>query len=179
LDPKHFLTPEEEKKRYSYHQNDENDSGYREFLKPLFDLLRPALRPGMEGLDFGAGKSSALARLFEEEGFSVTRFDPYFFPDQKALARTYDFVFTSEVVEHFFFPRREWDLLHRLLCPQGVLGVMTSLYDPSKMDFEDWYYRKYPTHVSFYGESTLRWIQRHYGFSDLQILPPRTCCFQK
>jgi hypothetical protein len=47
--------------------------------------------------------------------------------------------------------------LDSLLEEGGWLGIMTNFYNNS-IDFEDWYYRKDPTHVVFYTEQTLEVI---------------------
>ncbi|MCC1498350.1 methyltransferase domain-containing protein, partial [Alcanivorax sp. 1008] len=73
----------------------------------------------------------------------------------------YDFVTCTEVVEHFHQPAREFERLTSLLTPTGVLAIMTSLLDDG-VDFHTWHYRRDPTHVSFYRQTTFNWIANHY-----------------
>ena len=63
----------------------------------------------------------------------------------------------TETAEHFYEPNKEFMRLDSLLEKGGWLGVMTNFYNDS-IDFEDWYYRKDPTHVVFYTEQTLEVI---------------------
>lgn len=168
--PEFHLDPEAEKTRYLTHNNDPNDADYRAFLARLWDELRPQLKVGVHGLDYGAGPGPALAATIEEAGFSVALYDPFFHPNQAALSTSYDFVTCTETVEHFSSPRTDFIRLHGLLKPGGWLGVMTGILD-DKLKFADWYYHRDPTHVSFYSEDTLRWIADWLGW---EVEFPRT-----
>ena len=84
-------------------------------------------------------------------------YDPIFFPNDYALKAQYDFISCTEVVEHLFDPAKTLNLIDLILKKSGWLGVMTKIYDKSII-FEDWYYRKDPTHVAFYSKQTLETI---------------------
>ena len=84
-------------------------------------------------------------------------YDPYFFPDKTLLERKYDFITCTETAEHFYEANKEFNRLDSLLKEGGWLGIMTNLYNDS-INFEDWYYRKDPTHVVFYTQQTLEAI---------------------
>mgnify|MGYP005653614021 CR=1 FL=1 len=45
------------------------------------------------------------------------------------------------------------DNFNELIINKGVIGLMTNFYTDDNL-FEDWYYRKDPTHVVFYCEET-------------------------
>lgn len=166
LHGRHRLSLKDERSHYELHENDVHDPRYRKFVSPLFDAVSGRLTPGATGLDFGAGSGPILATLFGEAGYATEKFDPFFWPDRRVLERTYDFVVTSEVVEHFNQPQLEFPKLRALLAPGGVLGIMTHLYD-SSIDFASWYYRRDPTHVVFYSKATFGWIARECSFSSL------------
>ena len=84
-------------------------------------------------------------------------YDPFFFPNKNVLLRKYKFITCSEVVEHFFNPYEEFDKINNLLDNNSWFGVMTTFLQRDDL-FEDWYYRKDPTHVAFYAKQTLEMI---------------------
>lgn len=149
--------------QYRLHRNDVNDQGYRRFLTKLVGPLAQRLPDGAHGLDFGCGPGPVGAVMLRERGFAVAEFDPLFAPDQTVLNRQYDFILCSEVFEHFHHPAREIARLDDLLKPGGWLGVMTGFEQPEQ-DFATWHYRRDPTHVVFYRETTLQWIADDRGW---------------
>ena len=157
LSSNHHLGPDEERDRYLQHKNDIFDSQYRKFLSALYNPLTHKLKTDMKGLDYGCGPGPALAEMFKENNFTIDIYDPYFFPDESLLKKKYDFITCTETVEHFYEPNKEFRKLDSFLETGGWLGVMTNFYNES-INFEDWYYRKDPTHVVFYTEQTFRTI---------------------
>lgn len=156
-DPQSFLRPEEELARYELHENDPADAGYRGFLNQLAAPLLARLAPGAQGLDYGCGPGPALAQMLREAGMSMQVYDPFYAPDRSVLARQYDFVTCSEVVEHFYHPLRSWRELAGLVRPGGWLGVMTALRTDA-VDFARWHYITEETHVMFYAPQTIRFL---------------------
>lgn len=159
----HRLSQADEEHRYRQHRNEVDDPAYRGFLEPLAEEIHKRVPLQSSGLDFGCGPGPALAALLAERGHKVELFDPLFYPDASSLSRTYAFVVTSEVVEHFYEPRKEFARLKGMTEPGGWLGVMTLLYRPD-VDFAEWYYPRDPTHVVFYSKKTFEWIAGEYGF---------------
>ena len=167
-DPESRLSPVEEKERYSLHNNDVNDHDYRKFLSKLHDPLIKKLKKESRGLDYGCGPGPALASMLREEGFSVDIYDPYFFPDESYRDKEYDFITCTEAAEHFYEPQKEFNKLDQVLADKGILGVMTNFYEDT-INFEDWYYRKDPTHVVFYTVKTLQCIAEERSWkADIQ-----------
>lgn len=167
-DPKSRLCPQEEKERYSLHNNDVEDPEYRKFLSKLYDPLIKKLKKESRGLDYGCGPGPALASMLREEGFSVDIYDPYFFPDESYRDKEYDFITCTEAAEHFYEPQKEFNKLDQVLSDKGILGVMTNFYEDT-INFEDWYYRKDPTHVVFYTVKTLQCIAEERSWKvDIQ-----------
>ena len=103
--------------------------------------------------------------MLVEAGHEMHLFDPIFAPDEGAgvLSRTYDFVTCTETVEHFHNPRAEFRKLHALLCPGGWLAIMTN-FQRDDSQFAQWHYRRDPTHVTFYRETTFRIIAAESGW---------------
>ena len=157
LDQKHYINTIEEKKRYLEHNNMVDDNHYRAFLSRLSAPLKEKLSPKSKGLDFGCGHGPALADILRSEGFDMDLYDPFFFPNKDIFSKQYDFITSSETVEHFFDPFKEFDTLNNLLAPKGWLAIMTSFLTTDDA-FEDWYYRRDPTHVVFYTERTFEVI---------------------
>lgn len=162
--PQSRLSATEERRIYELHDNNPQDPGYRRFLAKLAEPLASRLPPGAEGLDFGCGPGPALAEMLEERGFSVALYDPFFQPETATLSRSYDFITCTEVVEHLHKPAEVFGLLDRLLRPGGWLAVMTC-FQTDDARFDNWHYRRDPTHVVFYREATFAWLARKYGWT--------------
>jgi SAM-dependent methyltransferase len=175
--PSAFPTSIEEKARYDTHNNDPNNVGYRTFLSKLGSPMIKQLPPGSSGLDFGSGPGPTLSLLFEEEGFEMAIYDPFYAPDKTVLKNTYDFITLTEVIEHLHTPLQEIEGLLGLLKPGGRLGVMTTFM--TTLDkFPNWYYKNDNTHVGFYSEATFRWLAEYLDVAlevvskDVVILKP-------
>ena len=174
---KYHLNSVEQKMRYLEHNNDVDDLDYKKFLLPLKEAMIPYIIPNSWGIDFGAGPGPALANMFSNDGFNMSLYDLYFHADRSVLERSYDFVVTSETVEHFESPRLEFKLMNALLKEGGVIGIMTSILYES-IDIEKWYYRMDPTHIAFYTPETMEWIAKEHGWK-LHKLCKNVCVFQK
>jgi hypothetical protein len=118
-----------------------------------------------------------LAHQLAARGYRVELYDPYFHNHPAALAQTYDFIMMTEVAEHLFEPGFELERLRRLIKPGGALGIMTALYH-SEVDFTSWYYRRDPTHVCFFSEQSILWIQKNLSFSSATITDQRVIWLQ-
>ena len=159
---RHFLSPEDEKKRYDLHQNSPDDPGYRRFLNRLFIPLNHALAPGSCGLDFGSGPEPVLARMFKDAGHSVALFDLFYEPDPAAFEKMYDFITASEVVEHLREPGRELERLWQCLKPGGVLAIMTHpVVDADAIS--QWHYKNDLTHLCFFSPPVFCRLALHWN----------------
>ncbi len=167
LDPSRLPLPLDEVARYAHHRNSPDDAGYRAFLDRLASPLQGRLKPGAIGLDCGCGPSPVLADMLTSAGYPTAGYDPVFAPHAELLARCYDFVVCTEVVEHFHRPASAFAQLGRLLADGGMLGIMTR-FRQADIPFATWWYRRDPTHVCFYSEATMRWISARYGW-DVDI----------
>ena len=158
------MNAKEEKIRYDLHKNSPDDQGYVDFLKRLVDPLSIKLKQGFKGLDFGCGPGPTVDVLLKEQGVSVANYDPFYFPDQNLLKNCYDFVVCTEVIEHFYEPRREFIRLDQLLKGEGsFLAVMTQEV-PAEKKFVDWWYHREPSHVCFYSRATFKWLAHWLGW---------------
>ena len=161
--PECRLTADEERAVYALHNNDTGDAGYRRFLSKLSEPLLAKLADGATGLDFGCGPGPALADMMREAGFDMALYDPFFHPAGSALEQQYDFITCTEVVEHLYRPAEVFRQLDSLLRPEGWLGIMTC-FQTDDDRFDQWHYRRDPTHVVFYREQTFAWLAGRYGW---------------
>jgi len=155
------LSADDEKGYYDLHQNSPHDTGYRTFLERLYKPLLQQLKPASQGLDFGSGPGPTLSLMLEEAGHSVELYDPFYAPSQTVFTRQYDFITSTEVVEHLKAPDFELNRLWALLKPRGVLAIMTKrVIDQTA--FARWHYKNDPTHIVFFSEQTFHWLGKRW-----------------
>ncbi|MBW6479875.1 MAG: class I SAM-dependent methyltransferase [Bacteroidales bacterium] len=159
---------QKEKDRYLKHNNDVNDPGYRAFAMPMAKAVMSTFNNENTGLDFGSGTGPVVSTILRENNYQIELYDPFFHPHPHLLEKTYDFIVSCEVVEHFFKPRKEFQLMKSLLKPHGKLFCMTGLYNKS-IDFSTWHYKNDFTHVFIYQKETMEWISGNFGFSGIEI----------
>ena len=116
------------------------------------------------GLDYGCGPRPALAAMLEEAGHAVALYDPFFQPEPAPLGQRYDFVTCTEAAEHFHRPAATFEQIMGLVRPGGWLALMTC-FQTDDARFANWHYRRDPTHVVFYRETTLRHLAAAHGWS--------------
>ncbi|RUO63130.1 class I SAM-dependent methyltransferase [Pseudidiomarina insulisalsae] len=178
-DPTGHLEADAERAVYDLHENLPDDAGYRNFLEQLTVPLLARLTPGMQGLDFGCGPGPTLHLMLEERGMNMQLYDIFYQPNKQQLQRQYDFVTSTEVVEHFYQPAATWRQLVDLVKPGGTLAIMTSLFTrQTPAAFLAWQYKNDPTHVSFYTPWTMKWLAQEYAL-NCDILSQRVIFFQR
>jgi SAM-dependent methyltransferase len=176
MDPAERLSAAEEKERYDLHVNDDS-AGYRQFLEPLvgeiekFAAGRGIAPKDLQVLDYGCGPTAFFAKLLAEKSYVTDNYDLFYFTNQSPLQRSYDVIISTEVWEHFFHPHEEIEQLTKLLKPKGILAIMTSAHQ-SLEHFQDWHYRRDPTHVIFFSEKTMQWIADHFGMKLVTARSP-------
>lgn len=168
--PHQHLPRHEEKSEYDLHQNSPRDPGYRRFLGRLLVPLCDRLPPCSRGLDFGSGPGPTLSVMFEEAGHSMRIYDPFYAPDTAPLRETYDFISSSEVVEHLFHPGPVLDQLWSRLRSGGWLGIMTKRVIDQKA-FARWHYKNDRTHVCFFSLESFHWLASRWS---AEVLFPET-----
>ncbi len=168
--------PTAEKARYHQHQNSENNEGYVQFLNKAITPALPYLKPHLKMLDFGCGPHPVLAEQLQRQGFNCEAFDPFFF--SKALTGPYDVIWSTEVLEHLHHPAKEIARLYQLMSQNGLLVLMTELYE-NLQQFEKWWYVNDQTHVVFYHIKTFDFIAKHWGFALRHSDQKRVLILQK
>lgn len=157
----HFLEQDEEKKRYLKHQNSLDHQGYLDFLNRIISPALNFLNAEMTLLDFGCGPSPVLSSLLKEKKLDCKFYDPFFYP--QLPEGKFDFIFSTETFEHFNVPATTVREIVTLLNPGGFLALMTETW-VSKEHFRTWYYKRDPTHVSFYHLNTIQYLCKTFGF---------------
>ncbi len=165
LDENQRFDLEGEKHQYELHQNSFEDQGYCEFFSrlkdPLVDIL--SKKDFVNGLDFGSGPQPVFAELMKHAGYPMDIYDPIFSDSKSVLSKTYDFVTSTEVVEHFYDPKSGFETLAKLMHEDSILGLMTGMLD-SWDKFANWHYRRELTHVCFYSRKTMEWLANRFSW---------------
>lgn len=171
-----LLNKEDEKARYDLHQNEITDLGYRHFLEKMFRPISQRYEVGTKGLEYGCGPGPLLFEMFVEAGYDMQKFDTYYANTPEVLLQKYDFITMTEVIEHLYKPNEVLEKLREALNPGGSIGVMTNLYSDVEM-FASWWYKKDPTHVSFFHQKTLEWVAQMYDM-ELEIVEKNVFLFK-
>lgn len=172
-----WLSDEAEKAIYDLHNNDPEDSGYRQFLSRLSTPLSRKLDSNQKGLDFGSGPGPTLSLILEDNGHHVDLFDPFYHYDPSVFQKTYDFICATEVVEHFHDPIKEFIALFEMLRQGGWLGIMTKLVI-DKNAFSSWHYILDMTHVCFYNLNTFEYLAKRFN-AEFILVEHDVLLFQK
>lgn len=176
-----FLSPKEEIERYNQHNNSIEDPRYvlffEKFIKAAFLNF---VKKSTKGLDFGSGPSPVLAQILEKHyGFHMDIYDVYYSPEKIYEGKTYDFITSTEVVEHLSKPMDAFHLFNKLLKPGGIAAIMTLLHHNDEQRFLQWHYHKDLTHISFFSSKTMEYIARKTGFKIIYNDDKRYITFQK
>ena len=163
-----LLDNEKEKQRYDSHTNDANDLGYQNFVKPITNSILNEFKSADIGLDFGCGKDSPIVKILEENSYKIAKYDIFFYDDKEILEQKYDYIACCEVIEHFYTPKKEFELLKSLLKDKSTLYLMTGIYRDN-IDFSKWWYKNDLTHVFIFREKTFEWIKKEFGFENMFI----------
>ena len=163
----YLLSHTEEKSRYDTHNNDTEDEGYINMFKNMINLHVRPLKDVRNILDFGSGPYPMLKKILEKDEYNVTIFDPFYNPDLSYKDNKYDMVTSTEVIEHFVNPIKEFEEMLSRLKENGYLCFMTNyrLMDAEK--FLNWWYRRDQTHVAFYNEKTFNYLMKKYNLKEI------------
>jgi hypothetical protein len=152
-----FISKKDEKAKYDNHQNTPENQGYQDFLNKLIVPLCSFLPKQAKGLDFGSGPGPTLSVMMEKLGFEMEIYDYFYHNNHKVFEKKYDFITTTEVIEHLHNPQDEILKLWGCLKEGGVLGIMTA-FRPDDKAFLTWYYKRDLTHVRFFTKVSFEWL---------------------
>lgn len=167
-DPTSHIDNAKEKKQYDHHQNSFENQGYVDYLQNfLDDYVLPLKKAGI-ALDFGSGPGPVLYELMKNYFKEVRHYDPFYHPDERYKEERFDVITSTEVAEHFADPLKEFKHLKDLLKEDGYLVIMTSFRTMDIPTFLTWWYRRDPTHISFYHTKTFEEIVEKVGLKIIK-----------
>lgn len=161
-----FLSLKNEKDKYDNHQNSIENVGYCQFLDRLLIPMQSYLQDGSKGLDFGSGPGPTLSILMKQRGYDISIYDYFYENNPKVFEKRYDFITSTEVIEHLHDLRAELDRLWDHIEKGGVLGLM-SAFIPKDQLFNKWYYIRDLTHVRFFSRESFEWLAHEWGVEVL------------
>lgn len=154
------LVPSAEKKEYERHNNTLANDSYVKYWQDLIDnKFLKYLTEEKEILDFGSGPYPILqAILANQYDINIDIYDLYFAPNPSYQVKLYDVIFITEVIEHLVDPIAILEHLIGLLQKNGRIIIMTLFHSNNECEFNQWWYRRDPTHISFFNYTTFQWI---------------------
>jgi len=164
------LSHKEERERYELHENSPENKGYTNYLNNIIsNSVTPFLKPGDRLFDFGCGPGKTWEELLKDKGYYVSTYDPFFDNNSDWLNKYFDAVTAIEVFEHLLAPAKELDLLSSLLSTGSLLVIRTMLHNNNWDNFQKWWYKDDPTHVSFYSTESINYICKKWNYELIQI----------
>jgi len=167
-DDRHKISLDDEYKVYENHQNTLDNEGYVKFLSDFIDQTVIPYKKCGDLLDFGSGPSPVLSYILKRQYmFHVSIYDIFYAKGVNVFNKTYDVITSTEVFEHLSNPNETFVKLKKSLKDGGILAVMT-LFHPNNLDkFNDWFYIRDPSHITFYTPKTFKVLAKKHGFEVL------------
>jgi len=167
LDEQFYVSRENEKKQYNQHNNSLENEGYvnmfEEYLN--FTLENQNIKTA---LDFGSGPTPVLAQLLKRRNLHVDCYDKFYQPQKIYENKQYDLITSTEVFEHLQDPKEVLNLLKMHLKPHGIMAIMTLFHTNKQEDFLKWWYRRDPTHITFFTPKTFEVLAHECGLKVLK-----------
>lgn len=179
-DEKNIVSEARERRQYAQHNNSFESPGYVAMFE---DFIAKCITPYRHGvrtvLDFGSGPGPVLSKLLEDKGFEVDIYDKFFAPKPVYENKRYDMIASTEVIEHIKDPLEIMAFFKKHLRENGYLCLMTQFHTDDKKDFLQWWYRKDPTHISFFRPETFKVLAEKMGFELLYFDEKKLLVLQK
>ena len=175
----YHLSEEEEHGRYSLHNNFPDNEGYVNIFNNMIDIHVRPLKDVKTILDFGCGPYPTLKILLERLDYKVSIYDPYFETNLEYRNQKYNLITTTEVIEHMVDPIKELEHMLELLEDKGYLLIMTLFREMDQERFLTWWYRRDKTHISFFNETTFKYLQNKFNLIEVSNNNKNIVVFQK
>ena len=173
-----LLTADVEKSRYDTHQYSEEDHYYNNtFLNLIKEYIEPYKVKTV--LDYGSGPFRVLTKFLKEQQYNVYDYDPYYHPDDSYQKEMFDLIVSTEVIEHFYDPIKEFDHLLSILKDKGYLLLMTNFRTMPHDEFINWWYKRDNTHVAFYNLNVFTYLEEKYNLKRLKTNEKNIILLQK
>lgn len=180
LDDKYVLDKIEEKCKYDQHNNSLENKGYVKMFEDFIDLAIEPYRKNIQTvLEFGSGPEPVLSKLLEHRGLEVDIYDLYYSPQKIYEGKKYDLITSTEVFEHLQNPLEILELLVKHLHTTAYMVVMTKFPPKDDKEFLAWWYRRDPTHISFFTAESFEFMAKSVGLKVLNTINKNIVVFQK
>jgi len=180
LDDSLMVDNQREKAQYDQHNNSLENEGYvKMFESFLEEAIVPFEQSIQKVLDFGSGPTPVFSMLLEKRGFEVDIYDLYYAPEKVYEGQSYDLITSTEVFEHLSKPLETLEVLVKHLNPKGYLVLMTKFPPKDDEAFLNWWYRRDPTHISFFTPQSFEVMAAKVGLKVLKTLNDNVVIFQK
>jgi hypothetical protein len=180
LDDRYKVTSIEEKNKYDQHNNSLENEGYVQMFESFLDLSVLAYSENIQTvLEFGSGPQPVLAKLLERRGFLVDIYDLYYSPKRVYEDKSYDLITSTEVFEHLQKPLEILELLVKHTKTNGYIALMTKFPPKDDNEFLAWWYRRDPTHISFFTAKSFEVMAQKVGLKVLKTINKNIVVFQK
>ncbi len=153
-DIQHHPTQKQELHQYSMHNNSLENRGYVEMFEQFLEFTLANTKEVKTVLDFGSGPTPVLSYLLEKKGFKTTIYDKHFAP--KPIVGKYDLITSTEVFEHLDSPLKTLKKLKSHLNANATISIMTQFHTDRLDFYKQWWYRKDPTHITFFTPHTFQ-----------------------
>ncbi|CAA6816578.1 MAG: Putative methyltransferase associated with DUF414 [uncultured Sulfurovum sp.] len=180
LDDKYMVDEVKEKKQYDAHNNGFENEGYVQMFEDFIDLsITPYISTMNTALEFGSGPGPVLSKLLEDRGLEVDIYDLYYSPLKVYETKKYDLITSTEVFEHLQKPLEVLELLGEHTNDNGYIVLMTKFPPKDDKVFLAWWYRRDPTHISFFTPKSFEIMAKKVGLKVLKTINENIVIFQK
>lgn len=180
LDDRQRVDKVKEKAQYDSHNNGFENQGYVQMFEDFIELaISPYLMTIKTALEFGSGPGPVLSKLLENRGLAVDIYDLYYAPAKVYEGKTYDLISSTEVFEHLQKPLEILELLAKHTNEQGYIVLMTKFPPKEDKAFLAWWYRRDPTHISFFTPQSFEIMAQKVGLKVLKTINQNIVIFQK
>ena len=164
-DENNIISLEAEKKVYEQHENSIENAGYVAMFR---DFITKTITPYKDEinhvLEFGSGPTPVLSQILTQDGFNVDNYDKFFAPQKVYENKVYDLITSTEVIEHIAEVHALFDFFNQHLRSGGYLALMTQFLPQKRDEYLKWWYRRDPTHISFFTPQALQYLAQQHGF---------------
>ncbi|HMA68937.1 MAG TPA: class I SAM-dependent methyltransferase [Candidatus Mcinerneyibacterium sp.] len=165
--PSSYISRKEELKQYNLHENTLNNTGYvNNFKKFINYSIEPFLPDINSLLDFGCGPNPVLIKLLKNKILKLDFYDPFFYSNP--IETTYDMITATEVFEHLKNPLKTVEEIDSYLNKGGFIAIQTFFRPKTLISFKKWWYRRDPTHVSFYSQKSIVKLFKYYHYKPIR-----------
>jgi len=180
LDDDFKLEKEAEKAQYDLHNNGFESEGYVQMFE---NFITEAIAPYLDDIEsvfeFGSGPGPVLSELLKRRGLEVDIYDLYYAPKKVYESKCYDLIVSTEVFEHLSRPMEILEMLAEHLTERGYVALMTKFPPKDDQKFLDWWYRRDPTHISFFTPKSFELMAEKVGLKVLKTINENIVVFQK